>query len=74
MSVAEEAQASVRVGWRLQELTGANHEWSPDFTQGVIAAGRMIRVLNVVAAFTRECLAQKGGCRLRQPSRDVGTG
>lgn len=39
------------------QLTAANQEWALDFAHDVIAAGRTIRVLSVVDAFTRECLA-----------------
>jgi putative transposase len=35
----------------------ANQEWALDFAHDVVAAGRVIRVLSVVDAFTRECLA-----------------
>ena len=47
----------VRVGSPRPALTGANQEWALDFAHDVIAAGRTIRVLSVVDAFTRECLA-----------------
>ena len=47
----------VRVGSARPELTAANQEWALDFAHDVIAAGRNIRVLSVVDAFTRECLA-----------------
>ena len=47
----------VRVGSPRPALTGANEEWALDFAHDVIAAGRNIRVLSVVDAFTRECLA-----------------
>jgi putative transposase len=47
----------VRVGSPRQQLSGANQEWALDFVHDVIAAGRTIRVLSVVDAFTRECLA-----------------
>ena len=46
----------VRVGSPRPALTGANQEWALDFAHDVIAAGRNIRVLSVVDAFTRECL------------------
>ena len=39
------------------QLTAANQEWALDFAHDVVAAGRTIRVLSVVDAFTRECLA-----------------
>ena len=38
-------------------LSNANQEWALDFLHDVLAAGRNIRVLSVVDAFTRECLA-----------------
>jgi putative transposase len=39
------------------QLTAANRDWALDFAHDVVAAGRTIRVLSVVDAFTRECLA-----------------
>lgn len=47
----------VRAGSPRVALTGANQEWALDFAHDVIAQGRSIRVLSVVDAFTRECLA-----------------
>jgi putative transposase len=47
----------VRAGLSHQQTTAANQEWALDFIHDVIAAGRTIRVLSVVDAFTRECLA-----------------
>ncbi len=47
----------VRSGLPHVQLTGANQEWALDFAHDVVAAGRTIRVLSVVDAFTRECLA-----------------
>jgi putative transposase len=47
----------VRVGSPRVQLTTANQEWVLDFAYDVVAAGRTIRVLSVVDAFTRECLA-----------------
>jgi putative transposase len=47
----------VRVGSPRPVLSGANQEWALDFVHDVIATGRTIRVLSVVDAFTRECLA-----------------
>jgi len=38
-------------------LTGANQEWAMDFIVDGLATGRMIRILSVVDAYTRECLA-----------------
>jgi putative transposase len=47
----------IRVGAPLRQHTTANQEWALDFVHDVLAAGRTIRVLSVVDAFTRECLA-----------------
>jgi len=47
----------VRARAPLRLLTEANQEWALDFAHDVIAAGRTIRVLSVVDAYTRECLA-----------------
>jgi putative transposase len=38
-------------------LTGANQEWAMDFIVDGLATGRMVRILSVVDAYTRECLA-----------------
>jgi putative transposase len=46
-----------RVSVPLPQHTAANQEWALDFAHDVIAAGRRIRVLSVVDAYTRECLA-----------------
>ena len=45
-----------RAGAPLRALTAANQEWALDFVHDAIAAGRGIRVLSVVDAYTRECL------------------
>jgi putative transposase len=47
----------VRSGVPQVQLTAANQEWAMDFAHDVLAAGRSIRVLSIVDAFTRECLA-----------------
>ena len=47
----------MRAGAPLRQHTAANQEWALDFAHDVLAAGRTIRVLSVVDAFTRECLA-----------------
>jgi putative transposase len=47
----------VRVGRPLVERTAANQEWALDFVHDAVACGRTIRVLSVVDAYTRECLA-----------------
>ena len=38
-------------------LTRANERWSMDFVHDYLADGRRLRTLNVVDAYTRECLA-----------------
>lgn len=47
----------VRVGRPLLERTAANQEWALDFVHDAVECGRTIRVLSVVDAYTRECLA-----------------
>jgi transposase InsO family protein len=47
----------VRVGTPLQARTSANQEWALDFVHDAVECGRTIRVLSVVDAYTRECLA-----------------
>ena len=39
------------------KLTAPNQEWAIDFASDVTAGGQRLRVLSVVDAFTRECLA-----------------
>jgi putative transposase len=46
-----------RAGRPLVERTAANQEWALDFVQDAVECGRAIRVLTVVDAYTRECLA-----------------
>ena len=46
-----------RVGRPLVERTAANQEWALDFVHDVVECGRTIRVLSIVDAYTRECLA-----------------
>ena len=38
-------------------LSPANQEWAMDFIVDGLATGRMVRILSVVDAYTRECLA-----------------
>jgi putative transposase len=45
-----------RVGQPLRAWT-ANQEWALDFVHDAVESGRTIRVLSVVDAYTRECLA-----------------
>jgi len=47
----------VREGRPLVMRTAANQEWALDFAHDAVACGRAIRVLSVVDAYTRECLA-----------------
>ena len=47
----------VREGKPLQARTAANEEWALDFVHDAVECGRTIRVLSVVDAYTRECLA-----------------
>ena len=47
----------VREGKPLVARTSANQEWALDFAHDVLACGRTIRILSVVDACTRECLA-----------------
>jgi putative transposase len=47
----------VREGKPLVKRTSANQEWALDFAHDAVACGRAIRVLSVVDAYTRECLA-----------------
>ena len=47
----------VRQSAPLRQYTAANQEWALDFAHDEVAAGRAIRVLSVVDAFTRERFA-----------------
>jgi putative transposase len=47
----------VRAGKPLLERTAANQEWALDFVHDAVECGRTIRVLSIVDAYTRECLA-----------------
>lgn len=47
----------VREGKPLVARTSANQEWALDFVHDAAECGRTIRVLSVVDAYTRECLA-----------------
>jgi putative transposase len=47
----------VRIGQPLRRSSAANQEWALDFVHDAVACGRAIRVLSVVDAYTRECLA-----------------
>jgi putative transposase len=47
----------VREGKPLLARSSANQEWALDFVHDAVECGRAIRVLSVVYAYTRECLA-----------------
>jgi putative transposase len=47
----------VRAGKPLLARTSANQEWALDFVHDAVDCGRAIRVLSVVDAYTRECVA-----------------
>ncbi len=47
----------VRAGKPLLTRTSANQEWALDFVHDGVECGRTIRVLSVVDAYTRECVA-----------------
>ena len=47
----------VREGRPLVARSAANQEWGLDFVHDAVESGRTIRVLSVVDAYTRECLA-----------------
>jgi putative transposase len=49
----------VRVSMPLDVYTAANQEWALDFVHDVVASGRLIRILNVIDAYTRESLAME---------------
>jgi len=47
----------IHVGRPLEAVAKANEEWAVDFASDTLATGRSLRVLSVVDAFTRECVA-----------------
>lgn len=47
----------VRAGRPATVLTGSNEEWALDFVHDVVGTGQRVRVLSVLDAYTRECLA-----------------
>jgi putative transposase len=47
----------MRASAPLRQYTAANQEWALDLAHDAVAAGRRFRVLSVVDAYTRECLA-----------------
>lgn len=46
-----------RVGRPCETVSAPNQEWALDFASDRLATGRSLRVLSVVDAFTRECIA-----------------
>ena len=64
----------VRAGQPLRACTAANQEWALDFVHDAVESGRAIRVLSVVDAYTRECLALEVDTSFAQPPRDAGAG
>ncbi len=56
----------VRQSAPLRQYAAANQEWALDFAHDAVAAGRAIRVLSVVDAFTRECPRAGGRHQLCQ--------
>jgi putative transposase len=57
VSETEEAQALRAQRIAKDGADGSHQEWALDFAHDVIAAGRTIRVLSVLDAYTGECLA-----------------
>ena len=47
----------VRVGRSQVAVSAPNQEWALDFVSDRLATGRSVRLLSVVDAFTRECIA-----------------
>jgi len=45
--------------------TRPNERWTIDFMSDALANGQKLRVLTVVDAFSRECLALDGGAQFR---------
>ncbi len=64
----------VRVGRPLVQRTAANQEWALDFVHDAVACGRTIRVLSVLDAYTRECLALGSEHQLRVATGDARAG
>ena len=64
----------VRVGQPLRQWTAANQEWALDFVHDAVACGRTIRILSVVDAYTRECLALEVDTSFASRQSDAGVG
>ena len=47
----------VRAGSTIQVLSRPNQEWALDFVHDVLGTGQRVRILSVLDAYTRECLA-----------------
>jgi len=50
-------QRLVRAGCPARVLSAVNQEWALDFVHDVLGTGQRVRVLSVLDAYTRECLA-----------------
>lgn len=48
-------------------LHRSNERWAMDFMSDALATGQQLRVLTVVDAYTRECVALEGGSHFRGP-------
>jgi putative transposase len=55
----------VRTGLAAQVLNRANQEWVLDSVHDVLGTGQRVRVLSVLDAYTRECLAVEVGQSLK---------
>jgi putative transposase len=55
-------------------LIRPNQEWAMDFIVDGLATGRMVRILSVVDAYTRECLALEADTSLGSRTRDACAG
>ena len=64
----------VRVGQPLRVWTAANQEWALDFVHDAVESGRAIRVLSVMDAYTRECLALEVDTSFASRQSDAGAG
>jgi putative transposase len=64
----------VREGKPLVARTSANQEWALDFVRDAVECGRTIRVLSVVDAYTRECLALEVDTSFASRRVDAGAG
>lgn len=56
-----------RVKAVVARITAANQEWALDFVHDYLACGRKLRVLTLVDAYTRECLAAEAAPTITSP-------